>query len=63
MKKLFLVFAVAAFAVACNDSATSTETNADSTTIQTPAPAPTVDTVSTPTADTNHVAPVDSTKK
>ena len=55
MKKLFLIFAVSAFFVACNDSATTTtETETPATEEVTPAPAP---------ADTDTsavVAPTDS---
>ena len=40
MKKLFLIFAVSAFFVACNDSATTTETETPATEEVTPAPAP-----------------------
>lgn len=40
MKKLFLIFAVSAFFVACNDSATTTETETPATEEVTPTPAP-----------------------
>ena len=37
MKKLFLIFAISAFFVACNDSATTTETETPATEEVTPA--------------------------
>ena len=40
MKKLFLIFAVSAFFVACNDSTKTTETETPATEEVTPAPAP-----------------------
>ncbi len=43
MKKLFLIFAVSAFFVACNDSATTTEEVTPATEEVTPAPAPVSD--------------------
>ena len=53
MKKLFLIFAISAFFVACNDTATTTETPA--TEEVTPAP-----TTEAAPADTMPVAPTDS---
>ncbi|MEO6684007.1 MAG: hypothetical protein ABIN48_14380 [Ginsengibacter sp.] len=53
MKKLFLIFAVSAFFVACNDSATTTETETPAATEEvTPAPA-TAETDSVPVTTTD----------
>ena len=45
MKKLFLIFAVSAFFVACNDSATTTEEVTPATEVVTPAPVSDKDTL------------------
>ncbi len=64
MKKLFLVFAVATFFVACNDGTSSTETTKDTTVVEAPAPAPDSLKVETHTeTDSTVTMPVDSTKK
>ena len=55
MKKLFLIFAVSAFFVACNDTTATTEEVTPATEEVTPAPAP-----ETVPADTMPVAPTDS---
>lgn len=69
MKKLLLVFTVAAFLTACNGNSSKTETNSsDSTTVTTPA---TTDTTTTATstdttktsADTTHKMGADTTHK
>ncbi|MEO5650507.1 MAG: hypothetical protein ABIR03_11375 [Ginsengibacter sp.] len=68
MKKLFLVFAVATFFVACNSGASSTEATTDSTTVVTDsaaiAPAATDSAAIAPAAtDSASAATTDSTKK
>ncbi|MEO6949498.1 MAG: hypothetical protein ABI123_07715 [Ginsengibacter sp.] len=54
MKKLFLVLAISAAFVACNNAADTTTTTTDSTMMQTPAP-------SAELAPDSTVAPMDST--
>ena len=68
MKKLLLVFTVAAFLTACNGSTTNSEATTDSTTVNsavdtTNATSTTVDTTKATTADTTHAMSTDSTKK
>ena len=60
MKKLFLVFAVAAFFVACNSGTSSTEVKTDSVTNVTPAPDTTV---VVPAHDSTVKVAADTTKK
>lgn len=59
MKKLLFVLAIGAFVASCNDSSSETESTADTTVTEAPAPA-TVDTMSAP-VDTTAAAPVDTT--
>ena len=49
MKKLFLIFAVSAFFVACNDTTATTQTETPATEEVTPAPATTDSLAVTPT--------------
>ncbi|HXR85059.1 MAG TPA: hypothetical protein VN722_12160 [Hanamia sp.] len=68
MKKLLLVFTVAAFLTACNGNSTKTENTSDSTSVTAPAttdttaPA-TTDTTNKMSADTTHKMSADTTKK
>jgi len=59
MKKLLLVFTVAAFLTACNGNSTNTESTSDSTNVTTPATTDT--TTNAMSTDTTHTMGTDST--
>ena len=68
MKKLLLVFTVAAFLTACNGSTTNSEATTDSTTVNssvdtTNTMSTTTDTTKAASADTTHAMGTDTTKK